>query len=447
VALQAAAILASKAVTQVTAPGAAVQTGAGAMFAALLAKLNPSSTPAQPAAIAAQHNMISAPRNDNDDKAAGNKTAASSGDSPNSDLAASLAGMQAVTPLTTQAPAAPKTPDAISDALSKGNKPFADLKTADPADLRAALTQPAMPAKPGTPTLPVMPAHGDDDGEESAPAEFDAKNAPAMSDAAKVAVNNAVQHLLRPTTPAQTTEAQALPVKADAKQDGQNNASGEGKQNPSHDQSSYQQAQTSAQQAPAQTNMHAQAAVHAQSAPQSADVKTAAPSTAVAAIGATSPVQSAQAAQPATLQVTQAAHAAAQPDIAALAVSIAAKSQAGAKHFDIRLDPPELGRIEVHLSVDDAGKAQAHLSADKPQTLDLLQRDSSSLTRALKDSGVDLGSNGLQFSLRGQDQGGGNASRSFSRGRALSVSAVAEAAAPPSTNSIASDSARLDIRV
>ena len=58
------------------------------------------------------------------------------------------------------------------------------------------------------------------------------------------------------------------------------------------------------------------------------------------------------------------------PNLPALAVEIAAKSQSGAKQFDIRLDPPELGRVEVRLSIDATGKASAHLSADQPQTLD-----------------------------------------------------------------------------
>ena len=46
------------------------------------------------------------------------------------------------------------------------------------------------------------------------------------------------------------------------------------------------------------------------------------------------------------------------PNLPALAVEIAAKSQSGAKQFDIRLDPPELGRVEVRLSIDATGKAR-----------------------------------------------------------------------------------------
>lgn len=94
----------------------------------------------------------------------------------------------------------------------------------------------------------------------------------------------------------------------------------------------------------------------------------------------------------------------------ALALAIGVKSQDGVKHFDIRLDPPDLGRVEVRLSVDNQGKAQASLAADSPQTLQLLQNDAPNLARALRDAGLDLANSGLSFSLKGQErQGDGNA--------------------------------------
>jgi flagellar hook-length control protein FliK len=89
-------------------------------------------------------------------------------------------------------------------------------------------------------------------------------------------------------------------------------------------------------------------------------------------------------------------------------VEIAAKSQSGAKQFDIRLDPPELGRVQVRLSIDATGKAEAHLSADQPQTLDLLQKDAPALARALREAGLDVNQDGLNFSLRSQQQNAGN---------------------------------------
>jgi flagellar hook-length control protein FliK len=136
-------------------------------------------------------------------------------------------------------------------------------------------------------------------------------------------------------------------------------------------------------------------------------------------------------------------------NLASLAVSIAVRSKDGAKQFDIRLDPAELGRVDVRLSMDDTGRAQAHLSADKPQTLDLLQRDRPALERSLKDAGVDLTNNGLSFSLKGQERQGDGGTPGWS-GRAFSMKAI-EGDGTPATAPIfhhnGGADARLDIRV
>ncbi|HKU64707.1 MAG TPA: flagellar hook-length control protein FliK [Rhizomicrobium sp.] len=158
-------------------------------------------------------------------------------------------------------------------------------------------------------------------------------------------------------------------------------------------------------------------------APQSATV-----SNAAFAINTLAAPQAAQHSQaPIAIQHVQVTAQAA-PDVPALAVEIAAKSQSGAKQFDIRLDPPELGRVEVRLSIDATGKASAHLSADQPQTLSLLQKDAPLLTRALREAGLDVSQDGLNFSLRQQahDQNGndGNNGR-FASSRAFSLAATA----------------------
>jgi len=151
------------------------------------------------------------------------------------------------------------------------------------------------------------------------------------------------------------------------------------------------------------------------------------------------------------IQVTTQPHEAS-ANLPALAVDIVAKSLGGAKQFDIRLDPPELGRVEVRLSIDATGKASAHLSADQPQTLTLLQKDASVLTRALRDAGLDVSQNGLNFSLRqqsGQDTGAGaNPGGRRSSGRSLSLTATSsiEATAASAAYSGAADG-HLDIRV
>jgi flagellar hook-length control protein FliK len=147
----------------------------------------------------------------------------------------------------------------------------------------------------------------------------------------------------------------------------------------------------------------------------------------------------AQAPASAPEQLTQAAAAAlpteppavplAAPDLNALAISIAAKSLTGAQQFDIRMDPGELGRVDVRLSLDGNGTAQAHLAAERPETLTLLQNNAGTLTRALQDSGVQVANNGLQFSLKGQDRQGDGQPRAASRGRASAAPNIAAAGA------------------
>ncbi len=105
------------------------------------------------------------------------------------------------------------------------------------------------------------------------------------------------------------------------------------------------------------------------------------------------------------------------PDVNQFAVEVAARSQAGAKQFDIRLDPPELGRVDVRLSIDAAGKAEAHLTAESSQTLDLLQKDASVLARALRDAGLNLSQDGLNFSLKSQQQAGEQGRQQGQHGR------------------------------
>jgi flagellar hook-length control protein FliK len=134
-------------------------------------------------------------------------------------------------------------------------------------------------------------------------------------------------------------------------------------------------------------------------------------------------------------------------DIPALASQLVAKVKAGDKHFDIRLDPPDAGQVDVHLSVASDGRAQAHVVADKPQTLEILQRDSASLHRALKDAGLDLGNNSLNFSLKGQERGEGGAPSYTPRTSSLRTTETAIAAGPHSFTSSRAADGRLDIRV
>ena len=91
--------------------------------------------------------------------------------------------------------------------------------------------------------------------------------------------------------------------------------------------------------------------------------------------------------------------------LAGVAIEIAGQAMAGKNRFEIRLDPPELGRIEVRLDVDRDGQVTTRLIADRSDTLDLLRRDASGLERALQDAGLKTADNSLQFSLRDQTMG------------------------------------------
>jgi flagellar hook-length control protein FliK len=119
----------------------------------------------------------------------------------------------------------------------------------------------------------------------------------------------------------------------------------------------------------------------------------------------------------ATLTATPAASAAV--PLSGLAVEIAASARSGKTSFDVRLDPADLGRIDVRINVDRNGQVTSHLTVEKPETLSMLQQDAPQLRQALDDAGFKTGSGGLQFSLRDQsssnqnsgNQSSGNAQR------------------------------------
>ncbi|HTU00102.1 MAG TPA: flagellar hook-length control protein FliK [Rhizomicrobium sp.] len=186
--------------------------------------------------------------------------------------------------------------------------------------------------------------------------------------------------------------------------------------------------------------------------PATAAPQPVAPATQVVAVATPNAVNATAPSQAGAAQHTPspAAQGDTQPNIPALAAAIAGKSAAGTKTFDIRMDPPEMGRVDVHLTVDRDGKVQATLSAEQPQTLALLKQDSHNLERSLKDAGLDLSNNSLNFSLKGEERQGDGGGASMARARSLpdAVVARAEAAnASLSSFNTASGDGRLDIRV
>jgi chemotaxis protein MotD len=103
--------------------------------------------------------------------------------------------------------------------------------------------------------------------------------------------------------------------------------------------------------------------------------------------------------------------------VAGLALEIAAQSRAGKNRFEIRLDPPELGRIDVRLDMDKDGNVTSRMIVERSETLDLLRRDAQQLERALNQAGLKTADNALEFQLRDQGfaQNGGDNSRNNNR--------------------------------
>jgi flagellar hook-length control protein FliK len=93
-----------------------------------------------------------------------------------------------------------------------------------------------------------------------------------------------------------------------------------------------------------------------------------------------------------------------------VSVIVGRASKAMMNEFVIRIDPPELGRIDVQLKMHDDGTVQAVIASDSASTYDLLRREASTIERALADSGLKTSGDSLSFSLKQnhQDQSRGN---------------------------------------
>lgn len=91
-------------------------------------------------------------------------------------------------------------------------------------------------------------------------------------------------------------------------------------------------------------------------------------------------------------------------------IAIGLQALEGAREFQIRLDPDDLGRVDVKLTIADDGRVAASLTVDRVDTLAMLQRDARTLERAFDQAGFTSDSDSLKFSLRqdqtGQQQGG-----------------------------------------
>lgn len=103
-----------------------------------------------------------------------------------------------------------------------------------------------------------------------------------------------------------------------------------------------------------------------------------------------------------------------------LGVEIARKVDAGEDTLRVRLNPAELGRVEVTLAFDDKGRVQATMRAESQHTLALLRQDAPDLGRALDQAGIRNDAASFRFESRdggsGSSTGGQSAFQQQSRG-------------------------------
>lgn len=105
-----------------------------------------------------------------------------------------------------------------------------------------------------------------------------------------------------------------------------------------------------------------------------------------------------------------------------LGVEIARKVEMGEETLRIRLNPIELGRIEVTLAFDDKGSLQATVRTESAQAMDLLRQDAPDLARTLDQAGVRTDAQSFRFENRGGDSGGQQAQQQHSQNRSQFVS-------------------------
>lgn len=88
------------------------------------------------------------------------------------------------------------------------------------------------------------------------------------------------------------------------------------------------------------------------------------------------------------------------------------------KAITLRLDPPELGRVEIKMSFEQNSKIKAVLTAERPETHLMMQRDQQVLERALQDAGFDT-EGALEFELAqdGHDFGQDGSHEQFHQGK------------------------------
>ncbi|WP_420566486.1 flagellar hook-length control protein FliK [Thalassobaculum sp.] len=84
-----------------------------------------------------------------------------------------------------------------------------------------------------------------------------------------------------------------------------------------------------------------------------------------------------------------------------VAMKMSATAKDGGGKVTIRLSPEELGKVDIRMEISKEGLVRAVVAVDRPETLELLQRDAKGLERVLQDAGLQTDGESLEFDLRG----------------------------------------------
>lgn len=85
-------------------------------------------------------------------------------------------------------------------------------------------------------------------------------------------------------------------------------------------------------------------------------------------------------------------------------VNITQSAIKGVDKIEIQLKPAALGDVEIKLHIGRDGRLQAHIAASNPETLEMLQKDLSSLKEAFNQAGYQADDGSFTFGYRGEDQ-------------------------------------------
>jgi flagellar hook-length control protein FliK len=103
------------------------------------------------------------------------------------------------------------------------------------------------------------------------------------------------------------------------------------------------------------------------------------------------------------------------PAAAQVGREIIRRFNGGTTNFEMRLDPAELGRVEIRMEVTRDNRVTAVVTADNPQALTELARHARELEQQLQSAGLQLSDAGLSFDLRQGAQGERDAQDASSR--------------------------------